>query len=134
MDPISGERRVNRRYELQLPVRYRVSLRKGQMISGAALTRDVSTGGIAFTADEVLPVGRPAELWIEWPAQIDQQGALELHIVGAIVRSQRGLACVRIRRHQFVTVPERGNPETGARARARSMSGQVPDFEPEEEE
>jgi hypothetical protein len=105
MDQIFRDRRANRRYALALPVRYRISRGKDRQV-GVGSTRDVSTGGVSFIADEELPVGQAIEVWMKWPVQTGDGSSLELHILGSVVRREGTVTGIRIRRHEFMTAAE----------------------------
>ena len=83
---VRGERRSDRRYQVDLELRYLLPGNgPGQGGWGKAL--NMSKGGILFEADSVLPVGGQAELVIAWPFRLQQVCSLELIVVGQISRS-----------------------------------------------
>lgn len=97
------ERRVNRRYELRLPLHYRVSLKGQPPRSGSGMSCDVSTGGIAFRCRRPLPVGAHVEMTIAWPARYADTYAMDLVITGFVVRSDAGRTAVRMTSRRFKT-------------------------------
>jgi c-di-GMP-binding flagellar brake protein YcgR len=97
------ERRINRRYDLRLPLHYRVS-QKGQAArSGSGMTCDLSTGGISFRCRRPLPVGAHVEMTIAWPAKYAEAYAMDLVITGFVVRSDAGRTAVRMTSRRFRT-------------------------------
>jgi hypothetical protein len=95
------ERRTSRRYELHLPVHFRVS-QKGVIARwGTGLTRDISTSGLSFRTRKVLPVGSHIELVVDWPAKYADEHTIDLQLTGFIVRSDSGRTAVRITSHRF---------------------------------
>jgi hypothetical protein len=97
----SSERRINRRYNLHLPLHYRVARRGLPPITGLGTTRDVSSMGLSFRCRRALPIGSHVELSIEWPARHGEDGAIELHVSGQIVRSDGGKISVAMSSRQF---------------------------------
>jgi hypothetical protein len=65
---------------------------------------NVSSNGILFEADDVLPAGRSIQLAIKWPFLLDGGCALKLHVRGIIIRSDANKAAVQIAHHEFRTV------------------------------
>ena len=75
-----GEKRIYRRLDVKVNVRYRVVKSEGELINKAvspeqlSVTKNISAGGLLFVADEPLIVGAVLELTIELP---DGTGAIE---------------------------------------------------------
>jgi hypothetical protein len=63
----------------------------------------MGSGGILFTTEERLPVGRPVELSVNWPARLDGTCPLQFVATGRVVRSEERQAAVRIERYEFKT-------------------------------
>ena len=100
--PTAGqERRASRRYELHLPVHFRISQKGVVARWGAGLTRDISTSGLSFRTRKPLPVGSHIELVLDWPAKYAEQQTIDLQLTGFIVRSDSGRTAVRITSHRF---------------------------------
>jgi hypothetical protein len=97
------ERRQTNRFPLRETLRYRLLYPKGDAVSGTGQTLNMGSGGILFTTDELLPVGRSVELSVDWPAQLNGNCPLKFVAVGRVVRSDRSQAAVRIERYQFKT-------------------------------
>jgi hypothetical protein len=116
MDRIYGDRRANRRYGLNLQLRYKVTRGKRLIEMGSGQTLDISSGGVSFSTGQLLPPGAFAELWLEWPIPLDGN-ALRLVMQGRIIRSETATAAVQISRHEFRLA--------GARAAGASRQGNV---------
>ena len=81
------ERRTERRYYLQLRLRW--ALRRGSdvLARGSGSTIDLSANGILFDSGKPLPAGLTVELKIAWPVLGAHREALEFSALGVIVRS-----------------------------------------------
>ena len=101
------DRRSNRRYELRLPLHYRVSHRESMSLAGTGTTRELSSVGLSFRCRRPLPVGSHIELTIDWPALYDQVKPMELVVTGIVARSDGGRTAVRLtsKRFQIDSVP-----------------------------
>lgn len=109
-DSIGGERRNDRRYEINLDVRWKLVRRRRVIDSGVGFTLDLSRGGIRFQAGRPLPVGLNLELSVAWPARLHNVAPMQLAVHGKIVRSADGWAAIRTVQHEFRTLgiqPER---------------------------
>lgn len=111
----SQERRLTSRFPMHEDVTYKVSRSKHEPITGSGTTLNISSDGILFTTEEMLPVGRTVELSVNWPARLDGTCALKFVAVGRVVRSEASQAVARIERYQFKT---RGTSLKAAAARA----------------
>jgi hypothetical protein len=103
--PVGGflERRGTARFPLREDVRYKVVQSKTQKITGSGTTLNFGSGGILFTTEEMLPVGRTVELSVNWPARLDGTCPLQFVATGRIVRAEADRAAVRIERYEFRT-------------------------------
>jgi len=97
------ERRGTSRFPMRESVRYRLMHSKTDFISGSGRTLNIGSGGILFTTEELLPVGRSVELSVDWPAQLDGNCPLKFVAIGRVVRSGPKQAAVRIERYEFKT-------------------------------
>ncbi len=95
------DRRRNRRFPLTLRVRYS-TIGGSPPLSGSGCTIDISSCGVYFTTEALLPEGRPVQLAIDWPASIE---GVQLQLVtrGMISRSEPGLAAMLIQVYEFRT-------------------------------
>lgn len=101
MPTIGQERRASRRYELHLPVHFRVSQKGVVARWGSGLTRDISTSGLSFRTRKPLPVGSHIELVVDWPAKYADTHVIDLQLTGFVIRSDSGRTAVRITSHRF---------------------------------
>ena len=99
-ETIRGERRHDRRYALDLQLRYKVTRGKQVLRTGTGRTTDISSRGVAFVTDQPLPLRNTAELWVDWPRTLNGC-PLRLIVRGRVVRSDQRGAAVRILRHEF---------------------------------
>ena len=97
------DRRGTSRFPLREGVRYRLLNYHGDRASGSGSTLNMGSGGILFTTEDLLPVGRSVELSVDWPAQLNGNCPLKLVAVGRVIRSELGQAAVRIERYEFKT-------------------------------
>jgi hypothetical protein len=103
MAEMSGERRSNRRYPIELPARYRVISHDQTITEGVGVTSNMSSGGIALASDAELTPSSIIEVWVTWPVVLDSVSCVELHIAGLVVRSSGLGAAIQIKRHEFET-------------------------------
>lgn len=103
------ERRGTGRFPLREDVRYKIIQSKADKISGCGVTLNIGSGGILFSTEERLPVGRTVELSVNWPARLDGTCPLQFVATGRIVRAEANRAAARIERYEFRT---RGGAKT----------------------
>jgi hypothetical protein len=103
IDKISGDRRSDRRYRIDLELRWKLIRRRKIRDTGLGHTIDISSGGILFDASRPLPAGMNVELSISWPVLLHNVAPLQLVVSGRIIRSQGSLAAVQILQHEFRT-------------------------------
>lgn len=103
--PIGGfsDRRGKNRFPVQQDVRYRVVQSRATKVSGSGTTLNMGSGGILFTTEEKLPLGRMVEVSVNWPARLDGICALQFVATGRVVRTDGHRAAVRIERYEFKT-------------------------------
>lgn len=101
MDKVAGDRRRNRRYDLRLPIHYRLSLKGEPARSGSGLTLDMSTTGVSFRSRRPLPVGSHIEMTVNWPARYGDIYPIDLQITGFVVRSDNNRTAVRMTSRKF---------------------------------
>jgi hypothetical protein len=76
---------------------------KGLPASGVGTTLDIGSGGILFTTQQRLPMGRLVEVAVNWPVRLDGACPLQFVAVGKVVRSEANQAAVAITRYEFKT-------------------------------
>lgn len=103
--PLGGflDRRGTGRFPLHEDVRYKVVQSKAHNISGSGSTLNIGSGGILFTTEEKLPLGRMVELSVNWPARLDGTCPLQFVATGRVIRADANQAAVRIERYEFRT-------------------------------
>jgi len=104
MDQIAGDRRSDKRYEIQLELRWKLIRRKRVLETGIGRTIDLSSGGILFDAGRPLPAGLNVELSVSWPAMLHNTAPMQLVIAGRILRSDRQYVAVEMSQHEFRTL------------------------------
>jgi len=97
------ERRGTSRFPLQEEVTYKVINGRAGKIIGTGRTLNIGSGGILFSTEERLPMGRTVELSVSWPARLDGTCPLKFVAIGRVVRSEFDQAVMRIERYQFKT-------------------------------
>ena len=94
------DRRTTDRFPIENALRYK--LPDGEQ-AGTGQTLNMSSGGILFTADSRLPLGKQIEVSVDWPAQLNARCGLKLVASGRVVRSSPNAAAVRIEKYDFRT-------------------------------
>jgi hypothetical protein len=116
MEVIHEDRRDDRRYPIELDLRYKVVARSRAPLHGTGRTMNMSSGGVLFDGDQSLPAGAFVELSIKWPVLLHDKCPLTLLIVGRVVRSEGDRVAVKTNRYEFHTRPSRAQeafPPTG---------------------
>ena len=101
MNITATERRRNRRYDLRLPLHYRVAAKGTMPLAGAGSTCDLSSSGLSFRCRRALPVGAHIELMVDWPSKYGDMYPIELQVTGFVVRSLGGRIGVRVTSRKF---------------------------------
>src|SRR5215472_4425228 len=86
-EKIGGERRSDRRYDINLTVRWKLIRRRRVLDSGTGKTIDLSSGGLLIETDRELPSGMNIELSISWPVLLHDAAPLQLVVAGRVVRA-----------------------------------------------
>jgi len=102
-DTIAGDRRRDKRYELELELRWKLIRRRRVLESGEGRTVDLSSGGILFDSGRPLPAGLNVELSLSWPVMLHNVAPLQLVVYGKIVRSAGRRTAIRMVQHEFRT-------------------------------
>jgi hypothetical protein len=103
-----AERRGTIRFPLREEVKYKL-LQGKSAIAGAGKTLNIGSGGVLFTTEHRLPMGRMVELAVNWPARLDGTCPLKFVATGRVIRSEEDCAAVRIERYEFRTRSSRQN-------------------------
>jgi len=123
---IAGDRRSDRRYEMQLELRWRLLHRRKVQDAGAGHTIDLSSGGVAFEVGRKLPLGLKIELSVAWPVLLQRVAPMQLVISGLIVRSDSARTAMRIHQHEFRTAgtpPDQRSPSISGNPATRATTG-----------
>lgn len=103
-EKIGGERRSDRRYDINLTVRWKLIRRRRVLDAGTGKTVDLSSGGLLIETDRELPAGLNIELSISWPVLLHNVAPLQLVVAGRVVRTTGQRVGVRMVQHEFRTV------------------------------
>jgi len=104
-DAKRNEQRLNGRYPITLELQYKL-LSKGRVEKlGNGRTLNISSGGVLFETDDLLPPDGPIELAMNWPFLLEGVCSLKLVMRGRIVRSDPKVkaAAVKAEYHEFRT-------------------------------
>jgi len=102
-DSIAGDRRQDRRYQLQLELKWKLIRRRRVLDTGVGHTIDLSSGGILFDAGRKLPEGLNVELSLTWPVLLHNVAPMQLVVAGRIKRSNGRLVAIQMVQHEFRT-------------------------------
>lgn len=122
------DQRANGRYPIALEVQYKL-LRGDRVVGvGCGKTLNISSGGVLFETDQLLPPSGSVELAIQWPFLLRDVCSLKLVMRGRIVRRDYDgkAAAVRTESHEFRTAGVRPSRNADARstpAKAMMASG-----------
>jgi PilZ domain len=97
-----ADRRRTTRFPVSEDLKYRV-LHKSSRIAGAGKTLNIGSGGVLFTTEEQLPLGRQVEIAVNWPARLGGTCPLKFVASGRVVRAEASVAAVLIERYEFRT-------------------------------
>jgi len=120
MDSVNGDRRTDRRYSIQLDLRWKLIRRRRVLENGVGQTVDFSSGGVLFDAGRPLPVGLNVELAITWPVLLQDQAPLQLIVSGRIVRCTANRMAVEMAQHEFRTLGASADQRLAGAAAART--------------
>jgi hypothetical protein len=112
-DAIGGDRRQDRRYQLQLELKWKLIRRRRVLDTGTGQTVDISSGGFLFDAGRHLPDGLNVELSVAWPVLLHNVAPIQLVATGKVVRANGRHVAIQIIQHEFRT--------TGSPAEHRGM-------------
>ena len=84
-----SERRVDRRYHVELPLRVMWRDLDGKSCEAEGLAKDISRTGIFFVVPTVIRADEPVQLELVLPDEITQRGELRIRFVARPVRQER---------------------------------------------
>jgi c-di-GMP-binding flagellar brake protein YcgR len=102
-----SDRRSKRRYPIALEVQYKVMKHRRVERLGSGRTLNISSGGVLFEADGLLPTSGPIELALNWPFLLHGSCGLKLVMRGRIVRTDEKTTAIRAEFHEFRTAGQR---------------------------
>jgi hypothetical protein len=114
IEGIAGDRRIDRRYDLKLGLRWKLIRRRRLLDNGTGTSIDLSSGGIYFDAGRPLPVGLNVELSVSWPVLLHNTAPLQLIITGRIVRVSGTCAAIQMVQHEFRTMAQNSDHRSAA--------------------
>jgi hypothetical protein len=97
------DKREKLRFPLKLDVRYRILKQGKSLEAGSGLTADISSAGIAFTAERMLPLGVAIEMVIAWPVALEDGCPLQLVARGRLVRREGSRVACAIQKIEIRT-------------------------------
>ena len=122
LDMIHGDRRSDRRYDLELELHFSYKQR-GITYLGSGRTLDLSGGGILFTTDSPPPDRQEVELRVAWPFLLQNVCPLELVIHGFVLRTDERGTVLRMRDYEFRTCGARSFDQASSGATACNILG-----------
>ena len=103
--PLNADRQTGRSLsERRQHPRYPIFARSEYILAGnraQATTLNISSGGVFLKTDQLLPVGKHIQVFINWPVLLDQRCPLRLVITGRVLRSDEAGAAVGKLRYDF---------------------------------
>ena len=108
-DTHRADQRAYRRYPIALDLEYTLLKRGRFERSGVGKVLNISSHGVLFESDDLLPVFGRMELTIPWPFQLDDVCPLKLVLRGRIVRSDGNGIAIKTEHHEFRTSPARSS-------------------------
>jgi hypothetical protein len=103
-DANSTDRRADQRYPIALQLQYRL-MRKGRVQRrGFGRTLNISSHGVLFEIDGVVPTSGQMELALNWPFLLQGSCGLQLVMRGRILRTHKTTLALKAEFHEFRTV------------------------------
>jgi hypothetical protein len=82
------ERRVDRRFHVELPMRVKWRDVDGKSHKAEGLARDISRTGIFFVVPHAIETSEPVQLELVLPDEITHRGEMRVKFMGGIVRQE----------------------------------------------
>ncbi len=118
----SSDRRTKRRYPIHLDVQYKLLKHRRVEHLGSGRTLNISSGGVLFEADGLMPASGPIELALNWPFLLHGSCNLKLVIRGRIVRTNNKAIAIKAEFHEFRTTGARSPEVAIGQAAVRAMT------------
>jgi c-di-GMP-binding flagellar brake protein YcgR len=96
------ERRRAARYSIERDLRWKWQGRRTRQAPEHGRTVNISSGGMLFTTNFLLPPGKLVEVGINWPVAPGSDGGLQLAAKARVVRSDAGCTAVEFKQREFV--------------------------------
>jgi PilZ domain len=119
-DIIHGDRRKDRRYAVEIPLRF-TYMQKDVAYLGAGKVLDLSRGGCRFATDCPPPNGTEVELRLAWPFLLQNVCPLELLIRGEVSKTTVRGTVVRMHHYEFRTCGPRSFDQPNTKAEVCSI-------------
>ena len=97
------DRRETTRFPVREDVKYTVVHSKALKTKGSGKTLNFGSGGLLFTTEDRLPLGKVVELSVTWPALLGGKCPLQFVARGRVVRSDSNRAAIKIEKYEFRT-------------------------------
>jgi hypothetical protein len=102
-DADSTDRRTDQRYPIALQLQYKL-MRKGRAYRvGFGQTLNISSHGVLFEIDGVVPTSGRMELALNWPFLLQGSCGLQLVMRGRVVRTDGKTIALKAEFHEFRT-------------------------------
>jgi len=98
--PSGAERRAAARVRIECPIKYQTLSEPKRAGEGHSI--DISTSGICFTSESLLPAGAKITVCMRWPVGLEDGVPVELHAVGTLVRAEPMRAAMEIDETKFL--------------------------------
>jgi hypothetical protein len=102
-----GQRPSDGWYPVAADVAYKLVGMGGILIEGRGRSVKISSSGILIATEAALPLCTLIEIVIAWPAKLDDDACLNLHVRGRTLRSYGNHTAVAIAGYEFRTRPRR---------------------------
>jgi hypothetical protein len=96
------DRRKNKRYAVDLPLRFSYS-NQGSTLTGTGTVTDLSRCGICFQCENPPPDNIEIEVRVAWPMLLDNSCPLDLVVRGRVARTTARGTVVRMHNYEFKT-------------------------------
>jgi hypothetical protein len=98
-----NDRRTKYRFGIEREIRYKLAEDGVVVAAGSGKTINISSEGVAFTAEHALAPGGFVELSISWPVLLDETCPMRLIVFGRLLRCSGLTAVCTIDKYEFRT-------------------------------
>ena len=96
-------RRLNRRYPVQLALRYTILNGRRPVRQGFGQTQEISNTEVLFSSNQQVLAGMEVELSVDWPLRLNGICPLQLVILGRVIDCDSKRSTLKIGRYEFRT-------------------------------